>query len=336
MDACDDDAQDQDPARTDRARGARARARCRRALDEALQPPRDHRRRRRGLRQVDAPRGLGPAPRRRLVHARRARTRRSRRSAAAWSTRCACACPTCPSTSRRRRAPARGPDASADEAARADAFAAALSEALQERLRRPLALVLDDLHALAPGGAAMRAVEALCRQAPEALHVVLVSRAEPAVLDRPAARSGPGPRARGADLAFDADEVRAVLAAELDGDARELGATLHTVTEGWPAAVRLACEAMRALPPAQRGARGRAPAPARRRAVRLPGARGAGAGAAARARAGARGRAAGARRSRAVRRAGGRGGARSARLARAPRAVRREPVRSTAGSRPRA
>ena len=74
---------------------------------------------------------------------------------------------------------ARGPDASADEDARADAFAAALSEALQERLRRPLALVLDDLHALAPDGAAMRAVEALCRQAPEALHVVLASRAEP-------------------------------------------------------------------------------------------------------------------------------------------------------------
>ena len=77
---------------------------------------------------------------------------------------------------------ARGPDASADEGARADAFAAALSEALQERLRRPLALVLDDLHALAPEGAAMRAVEALCRQAPAALHVVL------AVADR-AARS---------------------------------------------------------------------------------------------------------------------------------------------------
>jgi ATP/maltotriose-dependent transcriptional regulator MalT len=38
--------------------------------------------------------------------------------------------------------------------------------------------VLDDLQALAPDGAAMRAVEALCRQAPEALHVVLASRAE--------------------------------------------------------------------------------------------------------------------------------------------------------------
>ena len=67
-------------------------------------------------------------------------------------------------------------------------------------------------------------------------------------------------------------------------------------TEGWPAAVRLACEAMRALAPGAARRGGRAPAPARRRAVRLPGARGARAGAAGRARAGARRRAAGARR----------------------------------------
>ena len=181
---------------------------------------------------------------------------------------------------------ARGPDASADEGARADAFAAALSEALQERLRRPLALVLDDLHALAPDGAAMRAVEALCRQAPAALHVVLASRTEPAFSIDRLRGQGQVLELGGADLAFDADEVRAVLAAELDGDARELGATLHTVTEGWPAAVRLACEAMRALAAGAARRGGRAPAPARRGAVRLPGARGARAGGAGRARAG--------------------------------------------------
>jgi ATP/maltotriose-dependent transcriptional regulator MalT/DNA-binding SARP family transcriptional activator len=149
---------------------------------------------------------------------------------------------------------ARGPDASADEDARADAFAAALSEALQERLRRPLALVLDDLHALAHDGAAMRAVEALCRQAPEALHLVLASRAELAFSIDRLRGQGQVLELGGADLAFDADEVGAVLAAELGGDARELGAALHQVAEGWPAAVRLACEAMRALAPAQRGA----------------------------------------------------------------------------------
>jgi DNA-binding SARP family transcriptional activator len=148
---------------------------------------------------------------------------------------------------------ARGPDASADEDARSDAFAAALSEALQERLRRPLALVLDDLHALAPDGAAMRAVEALCRQAPEALHVVLASRAELRFSIDRLRGQGQLLELGGADLAFDADEVGAVLEAELGGDARQLGATLYAVTEGWPAAVRLACEAIRALAPAERG-----------------------------------------------------------------------------------
>ncbi|HEX6745465.1 MAG TPA: BTAD domain-containing putative transcriptional regulator [Solirubrobacteraceae bacterium] len=148
----------------------------------------------------------------------------------------------------------RGPDASADEDARADAFAAALAEALQERLRRPLALVLDDLNALGPDGAAMRAVEALCRQAPEALHVVLASRAELSFSIDRLRGQGQLLELGGADLAFDADEVGAVLQAELGGDARQLGATLYAVTEGWPAAVRLACEAIRALAPAERGA----------------------------------------------------------------------------------
>src|SRR6185312_3893907 len=54
--------------------------------------------------------------------------------------------------------------------------------------------------------------------------------------------------------AFDADEVGAVLEAELGADARALGPTLYAATEGWPAAVRLACEAIRALAPAERGA----------------------------------------------------------------------------------
>ena len=245
-------------------------------------------------------------------------------SAAAWSMRCACACPICPSTWRRRPARRAAPTPAPTRAPRADAFAAALSEALQERLRGPLALVLDDLHALAPEGAAMRAVEALCRQAPEALHVVLAARDRAAVLDRPPARSGPGPRARGRRPRL----RRRRGACRARGRARRRRARARRdaapVTEGWPAAVRLACEAMRALAPAQRGAaveRLRRPGgalfgylarevlaqepPGVRELVRVaaplervhPGA---------------------------VRRARRRGGARCARVARAPRAVRRE------------
>jgi len=148
----------------------------------------------------------------------------------------------------------RGPDAGADERGRADALAAAVCEALQDRLRRPVALVLDDLHELAPDGAAMRAVEALCRQAPAELHLVLASRAElPFSIDRLRGQ-GQVLELGGGELAFDAAEVHALLAAELGSEPGELGATLHSVAEGWPAAVRLACEAIRVLPAGERDA----------------------------------------------------------------------------------
>jgi ATP/maltotriose-dependent transcriptional regulator MalT/DNA-binding SARP family transcriptional activator len=147
---------------------------------------------------------------------------------------------------------ARGPDASADARTRADAFAAALCEALQERLSRSVGLVLDDLHELPADGPAVRVVEALCRQAPAGLYVVLASRAEvPFSIDRLRGQ-GQVLELGGGDLAFDVEEVCALLAAELDGDVRELGVTLHSIAGGWPAAVRLACETMRALPPADR------------------------------------------------------------------------------------
>jgi DNA-binding SARP family transcriptional activator len=147
---------------------------------------------------------------------------------------------------------ARGPDAGADARARADAFAAALSEALHERVRRPLGLVLDDLHELTAGEPALRVVEALCRQAPPGLYLVLASRAElPFSIDRLRGQ-GQVLELGAADLAFAPDEVAALLRAELGGD--DLADTLHAATGGWPAAVRLACEAMRVLPAEERPA----------------------------------------------------------------------------------
>jgi ATP/maltotriose-dependent transcriptional regulator MalT/DNA-binding SARP family transcriptional activator len=147
---------------------------------------------------------------------------------------------------------ARGPDAGADARARADAFAAALSEALHERLRRPVGLVLDDLHELAAAEPALRVIEALGRQAPPCLYLVLVSRAElPFSIDRLRGQ-GQVLELGAGDLAFDRGEVDALLRAELGGDG--LAATLHAATDGWPAAVRLACEAIRGLPAEERPA----------------------------------------------------------------------------------
>jgi len=145
-----------------------------------------------------------------------------------------------------------GPDAGADARARADAFAAALAEALHERVRRPVGLVLDDVHELAAGEPSVRLVEALCRQAPPGLYLVLASRAElPFSIDRLRGQ-GQVLELGAADLAFDAGEVDALLRAELGGDG--LATTLHAATGGWPAAVRLACEAIRGLPAEDRPA----------------------------------------------------------------------------------
>jgi DNA-binding SARP family transcriptional activator/tetratricopeptide (TPR) repeat protein len=147
---------------------------------------------------------------------------------------------------------ARGPDAGADARARADAFAAALAEALHQRVRRPVGLVLDDLHELAAGEPAVRVIEALCRQAPPGLYLVLASRAElPFSIDRLRGQ-GQVLELGAADLAFDAGEVDELLRAELGGDG--LATTLHAATGGWPAAVRLACEAIRGLPAEDRPA----------------------------------------------------------------------------------
>ena len=108
---------------------------------------------------------------------------------------------------------ARGPDASADSLARAEAFAATLCEALQERVHRTVGLVIDDLHELPPGGPALRVVEALCRQAPPTVYLMLASRAElPFSIDRLRGQ-GQVLELVGVDLAFSADEVPAVLEA---------------------------------------------------------------------------------------------------------------------------
>ena len=199
------------------------------------------------------------------------------------------------------------------------------------------ALVLDDVHALAPDGAAVRAVEALCRQA-SGLAASRARLARLVPLFDSTACAGRGRSSSSAAPTSPSTSTRccAVLEAELDDEAgRASPPPLHAVTEGWPAAVRLACEAVRALEPAQARRDGRAAAPARRPAVRLPGARGARPGAAGRARS-ARHMAAPLERVHpgAVRRPRDRGCARRPRFAGPPRPVRREPLRSTAGSSP--
>jgi DNA-binding SARP family transcriptional activator/tetratricopeptide (TPR) repeat protein len=139
----------------------------------------------------------------------------------------------------------RGPDTGTDEAGRAQAYAGRICEALAERQPRDLMLVLDDVEAIEGAPESVAFVAGLCRQAPATLHMVLSSRRDPPF---PVARlrgQGQVLDLSASDLAFTPDETAQVVRAALGGDADpDLGAGLHELTGGWPAAVRLAAEAL--------------------------------------------------------------------------------------------
>lgn len=132
----------------------------------------------------------------------------------------------------------------------ADVLASALAEAVERECDADLALVIDDVQDLPPNGPSARLLESLCRQAPQALHLVLSSRVR---LPFPVQRL----RGRGqvleldvAMLAFSAAESEDLLATVLGGwfaggGVHQLAAQVHELTDGWPAATRLAAEWLR-------------------------------------------------------------------------------------------
>jgi DNA-binding SARP family transcriptional activator/tetratricopeptide (TPR) repeat protein len=143
-----------------------------------------------------------------------------------------------------------GPDV--DDLARADDVAAVLGELLDREAPVDLALVVDDVHELPPGGPAARLLEGLCRHAPRGLHIVLASRLDPPF---PVSRL----RGRGQLLELDggllrfteADTAR-LLTGALGEEAAGLAGPVQRMTGGWPAATCLAAEALRLRPPGAR------------------------------------------------------------------------------------
>jgi DNA-binding SARP family transcriptional activator len=153
----------------------------------------------------------------------------------------------------------RGPDADTAEQSRAVAYAAFLAAALHERLRDRLVLVLDDVHEIGRSGPATRLVEALCRQAPTELSIVLASRAEPPFPVERLRAQGRFQEIGPSQLRFSLTELADLLDAELgDGDSHNdndgLAPALYARTQGWPAAVRLAIEVLHDVPPEGREA----------------------------------------------------------------------------------
>ena len=123
---------------------------------------------------------------------------------------------------------------------------------LQSVLGKDLIVVLDDLHALQPGSDAVAMVEGLCRQAPERLHVVLISRCElPFSLQRLRGR-GLVAEIHAPDLAFDVADVEALLRKTVGRGPPGLSRRVWEQSGGWPAAVHCAVEMLRGVGPDQR------------------------------------------------------------------------------------
>jgi DNA-binding SARP family transcriptional activator len=134
-----------------------------------------------------------------------------------------------------------------DEAEQAEPLAALLLQGLEEEVEGGLALVIDDLHELPRAGASARFVAALARQAPPSLHLVLCGRMEPPFrLERLRGR-GEVLSLGAPDLGFTLAEVEDLLAT-VDLAQPGLARRVHGLTGGWPAAVRLTVETLRAVP----------------------------------------------------------------------------------------
>ncbi|MGH2700036.1 MAG: AAA family ATPase, partial [Actinomycetota bacterium] len=141
----------------------------------------------------------------------------------------------------------------ADEGAgsQVEALAGQIGEALDD-VEGELVLVMDDLHEISAQTDSALLIEALCRHAPEQCHIVLSSRRQPPF---------PIERLRGQGhvldidvsmLAFSEDEIATLLRSSVGQENGELARELQRITQGWPAAVRLAAEAFQVSPPDRR------------------------------------------------------------------------------------
>jgi ATP/maltotriose-dependent transcriptional regulator MalT/DNA-binding SARP family transcriptional activator len=130
---------------------------------------------------------------------------------------------------------------------RAQAIAAHLADALDRSIGEHLTvtLVLDDVQRVAPGSPGARLLEALALEAPTRFHLVILSRDRaPFPIERMRGR-GDVLAIEAHDLALTLDEIERLLDISLPERDPELASRILTLTNGWPAAVRLATEATR-------------------------------------------------------------------------------------------
>lgn len=141
------------------------------------------------------------------------------------------------------------PGSAAAERARAESLAALLCEQL-ERADGTTVLVLDDVQEIDDAPASARLLETLCRQGPAGFHLALASRTGPPFAVERLRGRGHVVALDATQLSFDEEEVAGLLLRAL-GSA-ELAGDVYALTAGWPAAVRLAVEALRGAVPEER------------------------------------------------------------------------------------
>jgi DNA-binding SARP family transcriptional activator/predicted negative regulator of RcsB-dependent stress response len=146
----------------------------------------------------------------------------------------------------------RGNEDDSDEVERARSVAGLLSDVLAEHPGADLVIVLDDVDEIEPSAPATRFIEALARLVPADLHLILASRRPmPFAIDR---LRGQGQLLEIDDelLAFSLDETTRLMTMIVGDDASGLTRAVHAATDGWPAAVVLAAQALHRTPPASR------------------------------------------------------------------------------------
>lgn len=132
-----------------------------------------------------------------------------------------------------------GPDT--DDADRAAALAAMLAEAIDAAGGDDLHLVIDDAERLPPDSGGARLLDGLVRQAPARLRLLIASRDQ---LPFPLRHHRDVEVIASRELAFTPAEAAELLTA-VGLTEPELITAVHRTTAGWPAAVRLAAEALR-------------------------------------------------------------------------------------------
>jgi ATP/maltotriose-dependent transcriptional regulator MalT/DNA-binding SARP family transcriptional activator len=145
------------------------------------------------------------------------------------------------------------PQFESDDIGRAQAFARVLAQGFQDQLSGDLLLVLDDVDEVGPSPATGQFIASLCRQAPPSLHIALSSRTDPPFPIERLRGRGQVLDVGGADLAFSRAEVSELLQQLTEKEDPVTAAAVHRLSDGWPAAVRLAIEAVGALPGPERG-----------------------------------------------------------------------------------